>query len=48
MQAGPHTDYGSLTILRAENKPGGELEVHTPQGDMGARTDPARARCWPI
>jgi isopenicillin N synthase-like dioxygenase len=31
MRAGPHTDYGSLTILRAENKPGG-LEVHTPQG----------------
>ena len=31
MRAGPHTDYGSLTILRAEDKPGG-LEVHTPQG----------------
>ncbi|EXS71220.1 2OG-Fe(II) oxygenase [Sphingobium sp. Ant17] len=32
MRAGPHTDYGTLTILRAEDKPGG-LEILTKEGD---------------
>jgi isopenicillin N synthase-like dioxygenase len=31
LRAGAHTDYGSLTILKTENKPGG-LEVRTPEG----------------
>ena len=31
LRAGPHTDYGSFTILKTENKPGG-LEVRTPDG----------------
>ncbi len=31
MRAGPHTDYGTLTILRAEDKPGG-LEVLAKDG----------------
>jgi len=32
MRAGPHTDYGTLTILRAEDKPGG-LEVLGKNGE---------------
>jgi isopenicillin N synthase-like dioxygenase len=32
LRAGAHTDYGSLTILKTENKPGG-LEVQTRQGN---------------
>ena len=32
LRCGPHSDYGSLTILKAENKPGG-LEVMTHAGD---------------
>lgn len=32
MRAGPHTDYGTLTILRAEDKPGG-LEILTREGE---------------
>lgn len=31
LRAGAHTDYGGLTILKTENKPGG-LEVKTPDG----------------
>jgi isopenicillin N synthase-like dioxygenase len=31
IRAGPHTDYGSLTILRTEDKPGG-LEVQDSEG----------------
>jgi isopenicillin N synthase-like dioxygenase len=32
LRAGAHTDYGSLTILATEDKPGG-LQVQTKQGD---------------
>ena len=32
LRAGAHTDYGSLTILRTEDKPGG-LEVRTSSGE---------------
>lgn len=40
MRAGPHTDYGLLTILNGENRPGG-LEVQTRGGDwLGVETDP--------
>ena len=31
LRAGPHTDYGSFTILKTEDKPGG-LEVRAPDG----------------
>jgi len=32
LRCGPHSDYGSLTILKTENKPGG-LEVKTKSGE---------------
>ena len=32
LRAGAHTDYGFLTVLLSEDKPGG-LEVQTPSGD---------------
>jgi isopenicillin N synthase-like dioxygenase len=31
LRCGPHSDYGSLTVLKSENKPGG-LEVRTREG----------------
>ncbi len=40
LRAGPHTDYGLLTILNGENTPGG-LEVRTRGGDwIAVETDP--------
>ncbi|MEO5882022.1 MAG: 2-oxoglutarate and iron-dependent oxygenase domain-containing protein [Caldimonas sp.] len=40
MRAGPHTDYGLLTILNGENTPGG-LEVCTRSGDwVSVETEP--------
>lgn len=40
MRAGPHTDYGLLTILNGENTPGG-LEVQTRSGQwLRVETDP--------
>jgi isopenicillin N synthase-like dioxygenase len=32
LRAGPHSDYGSLTILKTEDRPGG-LEIQTADGD---------------
>jgi len=41
LRAGAHTDYGLLTILNGENKPGG-LEVLTKQGQwVSVQTEPA-------
>ena len=40
LRAGAHTDYGMLTILNGENKPGG-LQVLTRSGDwIDVETDP--------
>lgn len=40
MRAGAHTDYGMLTILNGENKPGG-LQVKTRSGHwLDVETDP--------
>lgn len=40
MRAGPHTDYGLLTVLNGENTPGG-LEVRTRSGEwLGIETEP--------